>query len=301
VSQTGERRRGADQTHRDGADEQRHDAAHDLPDVTTGHATTHYERARCSYRDDHTTSPQLRSNARAGSAHAPGALVALLTESLRVDTTAGDRLVRWSLTPPGDVEDVGPAARAFAERLHRRGESCWLVEDRRPKTGARHLFGLGVVRQGTTHAESIALWCEASGAKRKGQGSDGPLPGWPEFRAGGDGRLLDDHLTRIVNYALHPWPVQYGERDLNTGVHTAGLLRHVWETFWAPAATAVLPTPPPVAADAQVAVLTAPRRYTGGCAACGASLEGRRADCVACSGACRQRLHRSRKARGAAS
>jgi hypothetical protein len=103
----------------------------------------------------------------------------LLKSALREHTQRDERLVRLSTTVPKKVEDVRPAAERFTRLLGARGESCWLVTDRRPKTGALHLFGLATTR--LSNAEAVAAWCGVSGAHAKGNCCD-DIEGWREFR-----------------------------------------------------------------------------------------------------------------------
>jgi len=219
------------------------------------------------------------------------ALSIVLADAVTEHGKTGDRLVRVSLTLPGDRREVRPAAQEFCRQLGA-SEASLLLTDLRRTNGTEHAYGVTLTQR--TNAELIAAWCGIAGGGPKAQRA-GQVTGWRRFAETGDERLLREHLGRVVDYMAKPWPPGMGERT-TADVYGSGLLATAWRIF----REAPAPTPPPTAADARAGrgAVTPSIPGQGRCAVCGAALVAMRADAVTCSGRHRVALCRRRRRAG---
>jgi hypothetical protein len=152
-----------------------------------------------------------------------GWLLANLWPVLRACRGSTLALVSLSLTgPPG--QDVRGPLQALASLIDTQpDEGAVFVLDRRPRDGAEHWYALALVHDPVAVVER---WCSLTGASDEAQKIT-PVTGWPEHLRG-DSYRLRRNVANVIGYALDPWPVQHGRRDLDSDVIACGVLAAPW-------------------------------------------------------------------------
>lgn len=201
---------------------------------------------------------------------------------------SADRSLRsLTLTTPSGFGPIGGAAGEFTQELgYRASAGVLLAVDRRGAGTDEHLHGVVLVPRDEPVVER---WCELTGANPDACDWE-QVAGWNRYLAG-DARKLVPNLTRVVRYALKPWPDSQGERELDEDVYASGALAAPWEAFRAEDGPEGAPDP-----DEPGKASPRPGKASLDCGHCGRPKPtGIRSHAVWCSVGCRRAASKQRR------